>query len=100
MGAFSAKSDHNNDQGSKDSDKEISLGSGLYNLEVAAATDQRNDNGHLPVDADEEQQAHNNKEQVEVANVVHPQSLPNFIGGCPTVVTTVLRRGDGGGKDS
>jgi hypothetical protein len=101
LGVSSGKSFHDNYQGSKESDNFSFGGCGICddNLEVAAACALRNDDGHEPVDTNEQQPCHNaNEEQVEVADVACPQSLPNFIGGCPTVVTTVSRMGGGQGR--
>jgi len=80
-----------NDQGSKESDDFSFGGSGVYDDKVAAANAPRNDDAHEPVDADV------NEEQLEVADVACSPSFPNFIGGRPTVVTTVARRGGGQG---
>ena len=91
MGASSGKSLNKNNQGSKESDDFSFGGRGVYDDEVVAANAPRNDDARKPVDADA------NEEQLEVADVARSPLLPYFIGSCPTVVTTVARRGGGQG---
>ncbi len=107
LGATSGKLDHDNNIGSRESDN-FSLSSGFdYNPGVAAATSQNDDGDRL---ADEKA----NSKEVEVvdaatvclvnANRVHPQSLPTFIGDCPSgnvatrsVVSAMTSDARGGG---
>ena len=87
LGASSGESENDNDIGSRNSDDFSYGGGGDYDNEVAAAYARANE----PADAE------SNEELLGVAGVAR-SPIPNFIGGRPNVVTTVVRhRGAGQG---